>query len=159
MTDRPLSVMEYIKQHDDKRYCESLVFPNGKIMDAIPSHQQALINLSGKTMDELKEICPLRASPLHWLSEHLNIAVVWYEQVLFPIGYTKNHISTIQTLQQYNVLYSVLNVGVAFEKTHVNYLENCNIDELTTYMQYVNERDNHLKEVFHVKGKSIGTIK
>lgn len=38
MTDRPLSVMEYIKQHDDKRYCESLVFPNGKIMDAIPSH-------------------------------------------------------------------------------------------------------------------------
>lgn len=110
-------------------------------------------------MDELKEICPLRASPLHWLSEHLNIAVVWYEQVLFPIGYTKNHISTIQTLQQYNVLYSMLNVGVAFEKTHVNYLENCNIDELTTYMQYVNERDNHLKEVFHVKGKSVGTIK
>ena len=157
MTNVPLSVEEYVKQHDDKRYCESLVFPNGKVVDAIPSHQQALINLSGKSMKQLKEVCPLRASPLHWLSEHLNIAVVWYEQVIFPIGYTQKQIDTVKTLQRYNILYPILDIGISFEKTHVNYLETCNLDALYEYMDYVKERHDNLKEVFNVRRKSTGT--
>lgn len=105
---------EYIKQHNHVGYCEALVFPNGDIIDAVPSHTEALIKqaMCGYSLSrkELADMMPGNASPLHWIIDRYNYGCIWYNSAIVSVDHTEAMLDTIQKLIDANILQSVYRV-------------------------------------------------
>lgn len=86
MIFKKTNIEDFIKEHTHICYCEAIIYPDGKITYAVPSHQQALMRISGKTMEELWEIMPHSASPNDWLMDYTKCIAVWYDGFKMPDG-------------------------------------------------------------------------
>lgn len=75
---------DFIKHYHHIRYCEIIVDPLGYIIEIKPSHVQTLIRLSGKTEKEIWELCPVEASPIHWLVDYTGCVAVWFDGIIAP---------------------------------------------------------------------------
>lgn len=95
--------LEFCKQHTYINYCEAIIFPDGTIEYATPSHQQKLISISGKSMDELMSIMPIWAAPNEWLVEYLNCIAVWYDYYIYSNINTKQK-HTLDMLKKHNII-------------------------------------------------------
>ena len=94
---------EFIKQHTYINYCEVLIFPNGKIVYAEPSHVKALIKYVGKTEEEIYSEMPIDASPLYWLINYTKCVVVYTNGYIRPKKCTVAALSTLKTLIHENL--------------------------------------------------------
>lgn len=81
-----INIEDFIKKHTHIYYCEAIIYPDGDITYAVPSHQQALMKITGKTMDELWDIIPQTASPYEWLIDYTKCIAVWYDGFKIPTG-------------------------------------------------------------------------
>lgn len=86
MIFKKINIEDFIKEHKHICYCEAIIYPDGDITYAVPSHQQALIKITGKTMEELWNIAPLTASPNEWLIDYTKCIAVWYNGFKMPDG-------------------------------------------------------------------------
>lgn len=96
-----MKIDKYIEEHNKKKivgYCEAIIFPNGDIEDAIPSHTYKLIAISGKSQDEISEIMPMEAGPVAWLVDYTNCVSVWYDFGMLPENLTQEQEKTLQKL-------------------------------------------------------------
>lgn len=93
-----MKVEDYIKQHKHICYCEAIVMDNGDIDDAVPSHIEALIKLTGLGRDKVWELMPITASPIEWLMNYTNTVCLWYQ------GYMKTGNLTVEQLRTINML-------------------------------------------------------
>lgn len=88
MITEKMKVEQYIPLHNTEYtgYCEALLFEDGEIKDAVPSHMEALINAvcehDGITRDKLDSMIPASASVVHWIVEHSNIIAIWYNNAI-----------------------------------------------------------------------------
>lgn len=97
------TVFDY-KTHRENfiNYLEVIIFKDGHIEYAIPSHQMKLIDIYCKekniSIDELYEIIPKIESPTDWIILELGVISVWYEFIIFPSNITKDQEIALQKL-------------------------------------------------------------
>ena len=120
---------DFIAYHNSKYicYCEVIIFPDGRVTYANPSHLIKLETIwgvpleevyeGGPTRDKLWDSIPSSASPLHWLSEELNCVVLWYNAIIFPLNYTEAQLDCVKRLMKAGCIDSDLIVQVTVERT------------------------------------------
>lgn len=90
----PNTVFDY-KTHAEnfKNYCEVVIYEDGKIEYAVPSHQEKAISIYCKNHNisrkELWKLIPFTESPLHWICYYEGLVSVWYEMIVKPENITK----------------------------------------------------------------------
>lgn len=100
-----------IEQHKQTfiHYLEVIIDGNGKIMYAVPSHQEKMIKLACEKMnvsrDKLNEMCPEEYyfDLMTWLSKISGAVAVWENQVMGD-KFTVEQIRALQKLKE-NGLY------------------------------------------------------
>lgn len=112
-----MKCQEFIAQHIHKSYCEIVISSTGDIEYAIPSHLYKLMAITGKSKEELKQIIPMRASPLEWLVEYTGYCVCWYSSCILPIGYSKRQIAVIRRLIQHHIMANNIVASITQEKS------------------------------------------
>lgn len=112
-----MKCQEFIVQHIHKSYCEIVISSTGDIEYAIPSHLYKLMAITGKPREELKQIIPMRASPLEWLVEYTGYCVCWYSSCILPIGYSKRQIAVIKRLIQHHIMANNIVASITQEKS------------------------------------------
>ena len=91
-------------QHDDICYCEAIIYPDGSIEDAKPSHIEKLISLCEESREEINYKMPVDASPLAWLVDYTNCVSLCYNSCYLPENITDQQINTITELIKNNVI-------------------------------------------------------
>lgn len=86
MIFKKINIEDFIKEHKHICYCEALIYPDGDITYAVPSHQQALMRIIGKNIEELWDIIPHTASPYEWLIDYTKCIAIWYDGFKAPDG-------------------------------------------------------------------------
>jgi hypothetical protein len=128
-----MNVKDYIKQHNHIAYCEALIFPNGEIIDARPSHVEALIRQTicdhSLTREQISEMMPNNASPLHWLIDRYNYGCVWYDSAIVSVDCTEAVLNTIQELINAGVLRNVVQINTTDEYKRCEILSSKNFDK------------------------------
>lgn len=92
------SVIDFIANHHHIRYCEAVIDKNGLIEYAVPSHLFKLVAVSGKTYDEINEMMPLDASPIHWMVNYTGYISVWTKGYINPASPTLEQFKTLVAL-------------------------------------------------------------
>lgn len=62
---------QFVKKYRQTEYYnfECLILPDGRILEATPSHLEALISVYGKPRETVWKEMPITAVPLYWLAE------------------------------------------------------------------------------------------
>lgn len=94
----------YIKQHKGICYCEAILYPDGTIEDAIPSHLERLITISEIPRDELWERIKVWESPLEWLCNYTGCISIWYHKYYATKPPTKAQLNTLKALSDNKVI-------------------------------------------------------
>lgn len=100
------NIEKFIKEHNHICYCEAVIYPDGDVEYCIPSHQEKLIEISGKSKEELMKEIPMAAAVNEWLSDKYNITLLWYNYIILPRNYSEQQIKSIQKLMKASVLYN-----------------------------------------------------
>lgn len=98
-----MNVKDYIEQHDSVNYCEAIIFPNGDIEDAIPSHVYKLMSITNLPKDMIDKLMPIDASPIHWLLGFTGCISVWFDFFIYD-SITEEQKNTIQELVNHGIL-------------------------------------------------------
>ena len=82
------NILEFI-EHTKKNkksyilYCEIIIDPIGNIIEARPSHQEAVLKYAmekeNKTRSEIMSMIPISYAPMEWLIDKYGLIAVWYE--------------------------------------------------------------------------------
>ena len=99
-----MTVKEYIKQHNHINYCEAIIYPDGTIEDAIPSHTEKLFRIINISKQKILDIMPEDASPLAWLVDYTNCVSIWFDNGFIPENITKAQINSINELLKHNII-------------------------------------------------------
>lgn len=97
------TVFDY-KTHRENftNYLEVIIFKDGHIEYAIPSHQMKLVDIYCKenniTRNELYAIIPITEAPNDWITYNLGLIQVWYNFIRRPIDITKEQEKTLKRL-------------------------------------------------------------
>ena len=128
-----MKVEEYIKQHNHTAYCEAIIFPNGEIIDARPSHTEALIRQVmcdySLCREEIAKMMPDNASPLHWIIDKFNYGCVWYNSAIVSVNHTEAILNTIQELINADILQNVIRLDKTDEYKRCEILSSKEINE------------------------------
>lgn len=96
-----MNIENFIDENKETyNYCEAIIFPNGEIDYANPSHTYRLLRETGKSMDEISEIMPISAGPVAWLVDYTNCVAVWYNFGMLPENCTDAQEETIERLRE-----------------------------------------------------------
>lgn len=81
---------EFIENYNHINYCEVIIYPDGTIEEARPSHTESLMRYMALPRDIIYEMIPISDSPISWLVRKSECVAVWYEHQLLPFeGITK----------------------------------------------------------------------
>ncbi len=119
-----MTINDYIINHKEHCYCEAVIYPNGDIEDAHPSHTYKLVEITGKEMDEINEMMPLNAGPVYWLVDYTGCVSVWYEFGLLPENVTDMQRESIEKLINNGILSPDFHAEQNFE------LKKCGINKI-----------------------------
>lgn len=99
-----MNVDNFIKNHNYINYCEALLFSNGEIEYAIPSHIESLISVTNLTRQQVAELMPIEAGPVQWLVDYTNCVSLWYDFCYLPENITTEQNNVIQKLVDNGIL-------------------------------------------------------
>ena len=99
-----------IEKHKEKyvNYLEVLIAKDGKIMYAVPSHQEKAVALAcealGKSRKEVERLCPAEYhyDYMTWLLMQSGAIAVWNEFVIAP-AITRKQIGALRKLKMYGL--------------------------------------------------------
>ena len=111
-----MNVQDYINQHTDINYCEAIIYPDGSIEDARPSHLEKLIQISNKPREILIQEMPISAGPVDWLVDYNNCCSIWFEMGKLPENVTDEQIDTIKVLKGHGIISKYFKATQSFEK-------------------------------------------
>ena len=99
-----MTVQEFIKQHNHVNYCEAIIFPDGTIEYANPSHIEKLIQITNEDRDDLSIKMPWDASPVPWLVDYTGCVALWYEFCYLPESFNIKQSFTISELLKADII-------------------------------------------------------
>lgn len=133
MITEKMKVEQYIPLHNAEyiEYCEALLFEDGEIKDAVPSHTEALINAvcehDGITRDKLDSMIPASASVIHWIVEQLNIIAIWYNNAIVH-SITNAQMDSLRLLQENGCISDKFHIKISKEKSLCEATESGNVE-------------------------------
>ena len=152
---KQLSVVDtFIAQHKQQyiNYCEVVIYPNGKIEYAHPSHLYKLEEIwgvpstqwydGGPLRDKLWATVPQTANPCYWLCGDTGCIVCWYSQAVIPLNCTKTALKSLKKLIKSGCMSNHSVIEVTIEKEIEEYRGNT--QELRKFWQ---QRDCKEKEI------------
>lgn len=83
--------IEHTRQNKENYicYCEVIIDPYGNVIEARPSHQEAVLTyvmeLEGKSRKEVCDSIPTYCSPLDWCLDKYGLVAVWYECYIYGV--------------------------------------------------------------------------
>lgn len=83
-------VFNFIKDHNYIQYCECIIYKDGMIEYACPSHLEVLIRHTGETKEQIYGKMNILDSPIDWLVQYTNCIAVYTN------GYLKPDITTLK---------------------------------------------------------------
>ena len=124
----------FIQNHEHECYCEAILFDDGTISYAIPSHNETLIRIAMErdniTRNELDKAMPIEASPVHWLTEHLNCSSLWFNSCI-SCNLTELQKESLIKLQKAGVIANNYIIDISIEKTLLDLRAQDKIDEIS----------------------------
>lgn len=74
-----INIEEFIKNHKHTNYFEAIMYSDGTLEYAIPSHTMKLCEIydDTKSMKEINNMMSVDASPIDWLMYHTKCISVW----------------------------------------------------------------------------------
>lgn len=108
LTNKPVTIEDYLMIHtreEYSNYCEAIIFPDGKIMDAIPCHLDALVKASKESKEAINLKMPMAAAPLDWLVDYTECVAIWYNIMVYH-EITKEQLKTIHILLDNRIISS-----------------------------------------------------
>ena len=91
-----------------REYCEIVIYPDGNIELARPSHTETLFryyrNKYHMTRDEINEEIPFDCSPLHYTIEKENLVSVWYQFIICSEKITPKQEKTLKFLVNHELI-------------------------------------------------------
>lgn len=149
-----MHVEDFIEQHIHINYCEAIIYPDGDIEYAFPSHINKLADISGKTLVELEKIIPLTAEPLSWLLGYTKCVSLWYDSFQFD-SINDAQLKTISLLVKNGALQNGIlgdytdeyNRSEIFKR--INAGENLKVPEVTHRNIMVDKKGVHRDIVFN----------
>ena len=130
---KPKKINDYIKGHDETGYCEALLFPDGRMLDARPSHTEAITREACKmfnvSREEIEKQIPIYAGVIHWLVEYSNIMVMWYNNAIAD-DITEEQIRSLELLQENRIIDNIFYIYIAKEKSLVELRDKGDIENL-----------------------------
>lgn len=92
---------KYLETHKEQyNYCEVVIFPDGTIEDARPSHCEMLLKITGEDREIIYDKMPINAGPVAWLVDYTNCCSIWYNMGMLPENVTKEQENTIEILKK-----------------------------------------------------------
>ena len=82
--DNKLHIDEFIKNHHHINYCEAVIYRDGTIAYANPSHVETLIRATGLTHSEVYNEMPVWEHTILWLVNKTGCIAVWYGDYVAP---------------------------------------------------------------------------
>lgn len=125
-----MNVEEYIKQHDEINYCEAIIYPDGTIEDAIPSHLEKLKKITNLPRKVLNKMMPCSASPIDWLLGYTKCVAVWWALFKYD-SMTPEQLNTIQELVNHGVMHELSRGYETDEYSRCTLLEKYYKNEIT----------------------------
>lgn len=119
------TVFDY-KTHKENftAYLEVIIFKDGHIEYAVPSHQMKLVDIycrkNNITRDELYKIIPITEAPNDWITYNLGLIQVWYNFIRRPINITKEQEETLKRLVQEDCIYPTYKSFAIFKNEYGN---------------------------------------
>ena len=76
-----IDINKFIENHNHINYCEAIIYPNGTIEYAVPSHTYKLCDIYDNTKKpmEIELEIPMSHSPIDWLFAKCNCIGVWFD--------------------------------------------------------------------------------
>ena len=162
-----INIDDFIPAHNEKytAYCEAILFADGTIMYAEPSHLYALQMIYGVPYEELYEGGPARdnlfekmppsASPVHWLSEVVNCVVLWYDTAIFPPNYTQAQVESYKKLKDNGCInkYSTIEITMEYQICD----ENMSLDNLEMICNHKKELKEKLSTELGLTNKNLNS--
>ena len=98
-----MTIEEFLKEENVKyyNYCEAIIYKNGLISFAIPSHVLALIKVTGLDEETIyygEGYMSLTDSPIHWLTNFTGCIPVWNNGYILPNNPTDEQLKTLEIL-------------------------------------------------------------
>lgn len=98
ITSGKFNAFDYIMQHKHICYCEAILFPDGTIEDAQPSHTERLIAITQIPREELWERIKTWENPLEWMCNYTGCISIWYNMYYATNKPTNKQINTLRVL-------------------------------------------------------------
>ena len=99
-----MTVTEFIKQHNYINYCEAIIFPDGTIEYANPSHVEKLSKITNEPREELANKIPIEAGIVAWLADYTGCVVLWYDFCYLPETFNTAQAFTIAELLKEKII-------------------------------------------------------
>lgn len=98
------SLDNFIREHHYIQYCEAIIYPDGEIEYANPSHVEALLRITGENRKVIDDKMPITASPIFWLIQYTKCVALWYDGYIQTELITEEQKATIQKLQKHKII-------------------------------------------------------
>lgn len=103
-----MNIDDFIKNHKHINYCEAILFEDGSIDYAIPSHQEYLVaeymKRTGMSKEEVWEEIPITASPIDWLIDKTKCIIIWYDSFMRNKTITQSQFNSLSKLKENKII-------------------------------------------------------
>lgn len=132
-----MTLHEFIIQHTKINkyinYCEIIILPNGKIEYANPSHIEKLVDISGRSKEDLSILMPHEASVVEWLADYTGCCSIWYDFGILPEQLNDRQTKTIKGLIKHKILSNNFYGYKRYEKRICELLFEHDVNQLQKY--------------------------
>lgn len=97
-------IKTFIENHHHINYCEAIIYKDGEIDYARPSHIENLLRITGEDREVIYEKMPMTASPIRWLVDYTKCLSVWTQGYARPKEITKEQERTLNELIENNLV-------------------------------------------------------
>lgn len=106
-----ISIDNFIYNHDpdESWYSQVLIIENGNVLNAMPSHTEALIELYGKKRDVIYNEIPASDETIDYLLDKTKCLAVWYNCVIGYDSVSNSQIDSFKKLISSNVISGSIN--------------------------------------------------
>lgn len=82
---------EFLKKYNHIAYFECIMYPDGTLEEARPSHIYKMCEIYDKTKNiyEIEKNIPEHIAPIEWLLRECNCVALWYESLAIDFRYQK----------------------------------------------------------------------